>query len=191
MGVLMALGIGLRRSEACAAIPSWLSVQDDNVMVHIKEEDHFKPKNGESGVVPVTRELHETLLTLRGGSDSFYFVPSTTDNEAANRLNKRYDVINAWLKGKGLRDRKPLHALRKELGSHVAKHQGILEASKILRNTPQVCAIHYAGIAELNTVDLGGSFESKAAAPEAAFAEFAASQGLTVEELRARLDQHT
>jgi integrase len=192
MVVLMALGIGMRRSEICAAIPEWFSLQDDKVMVHIKEEDHFQPKNGESGVVPVALDLYEALLKLRGDSDSQFFVPSTTDNEAANRLNKRYDVIIAWLRQKGLRGKKPIHNLRKELGSIVAKHQGILEASKILRNTLQVCAIHYAGIAELNTVDMGGTFiKPKPKDPGDTFAEFAASQGLSAEELRARLDgQH-
>ncbi len=188
MVVLMALGIGMRRSEICAAIPSWFSLQDDKVMVHIKEEDHFKPKNGEDGVVPVSLNIYKALLKLRGDSDSSFFVPSTTDNEAANRLNKRYDVIIAWLRQKGLRGIKPIHNLRKELGSHVAKRRGILEASKILRNTVQVCAIHYAGIAELNTVDLDESFEEpKPKDPGGAFAEFAASQGLSVEELSTRL----
>ena len=188
MVVLMALGIGMRRSEICAAIPSWFSLQNDKVMVHIKEEDHFKPKNGEDGVVPVSLDIYNTLLELRGDSNSTYFVPSSTNNGASNRLNKRYDVIIAWLRQKGLRGIKPIHNLRKELGSHVAKHRGILEASKILRNTVQVCAIHYAGIAELNTVDLGESFEApKPKNPDTAFAEFASSQGLSVEELSARL----
>lgn len=192
MVVLMALGIGMRRSEICAAVPHWFSLQDDNVIVHIKEEDHFKPKNGESGVVPISIEIYETLLKLRGESDSRYFVPSTTDNEAANRQNKRYEVIIAWLRQKGLQGKKPIHNLRKELGSHVAKHHGILEASKILRNTVQVCAIHYAGIAELNTVNLQESLENpKPKNLGAAFAEFAASQGLSVEELRSRLDVQT
>lgn len=192
MVVLMALGIGMRRSEICAAIPEWFSMQDDKVMVHIKEEDHFQPKNGESGVVPIALELYDALLDLRGDSDSPFFVPSTTDNEAANRLNKRYEVIISWLRQKGLRGKKPIHNLRKELGSTVAKHQGILEASKILRNTLQVCAIHYAGIAELNTVDMEGSFKKpKPNDTGVSLAEFAASQGLSVEELRALLAGHS
>ena len=38
MIVLMALGIGMRRSEIEAAIPDWFSRQSDKVLVHIREE---------------------------------------------------------------------------------------------------------------------------------------------------------
>ena len=186
MIVLMALGIGMRRAEIEAAIPSWFSKQSNKVLVNIKEEEHFEVKNGEDGVVPIPLHLYETLSKLRGDSDSFYFVPCESPKTTAGRIWERVRVVNAWLKSKGLNDRKPLHALRKEMGSHVAKNQGILEASKILRNTPQVCAIHYAGIAEVNTVDMGGSFKAHKT-PEEAFAE---SLGVTVKELRARLAQN-
>jgi hypothetical protein len=91
--------------------------------------------------------------------------------------------VNKWLKKKGLLDRKPLHALRKECGSLVARHQGILEASKVLRNTPQVCSIHYAGIAEMKTLDIASSF-APVKTPIQAFAE---ELGISVEELKGKL----
>jgi hypothetical protein len=65
----------------------------------------------------------------------------------------------------------------------VAKSKTVLEASKILRNTPQVCAIHYAGIAEVSPVDMAASFEKPQSAEEA----YAASLRITVEELRRRV----
>jgi integrase len=158
MIVLMALGIGMRRAEIEAAIPDWFSRQSDRVLVHIREEDHFQTKTGESGVVPISITLYETLVRLRGESNSPYFVPSVSNKSGTGRIWERVRVVNQWLKDKGLNNRKPLHALRKECGSLVAKSSGILEASKVLRNTPQVCAIHYAGIAELNTVDVAQTF---------------------------------
>lgn len=183
MIVLMALGIGMRRSEIEAAIPDWFSRQPDKVLVHIREEEHFQPKTGESGVVPISISLHETLLRLRGESPSFYFVASDSEKIGAGRIWERVRAVNHWLKGKGLNNRKPLHALRKECGSLVAKSLGILEASKVLRNTPQVCAVHYAGIAELNTVDVGKTF-----APEKDLvAQLAEQMGVSPDDLRAKL----
>lgn len=183
MIVLMALGIGMRRSEIEAAIPSWFSRQSDKVMVHIQEQDGFKPKNGESGVVPVSIELHETLVRLRGKSDSKFFVPCGSEEAGVGRIWESVRIVNKWLKGKGLTDRKPLHALRKECGSIVARSQGILEASKVLRNTPQVCAVHYAGIAEMKTVDIAGSF----APPANPLEEVAKKFGISVAELQRKL----
>jgi integrase len=183
MIVLMALGIGMRRSEIEAARPSWFSRQSDRVMVHIREEDDFKPKNGENGVVPVSAELYEALLKLRGDSDSKFFVPCGDNDGGTGRIWEAVRAVNRWLKKKGMADRKPLHALRKECGSIVAQSQGILEASKVLRNTPQVCAVHYAGIAEMKTVDIAGSF----APPANPLEEVAKKFGISVDELKRKL----
>lgn len=183
MIVLMALGIGMRRSEIEAAIPAWFSRQSEGVFISIKEEKHFETKTGENGMVPFTIKLYETLLRLRGDSQSPYFVASDSDKLGAGRIWERVRVVNHWLKEKGLKNSRPLHALRKECGSLVAKSRGILEASKVLRNTPHVCAIHYAGIAELHTVDMEGSFDISKITDES----YAASLGITVEELRLKL----
>ena len=183
MIVLMALGIGMRRSEIEAALPSWFSRQSDKVMVHIQEGDGFRPKNGENGVVPISIDLYETLVKLRGNSDSKFFVPCGSEKTGVGRIWENVRTVNKWLKKKGLLDRKPLHALRKECGSLVARHQGILEASKVLRNTPQVCSIHYAGIAEMKTLDIASSF-APVKTPIQAFAE---ELGISVEELKGKL----
>ncbi len=180
--VLMALGIGMRRSEIEAAVPSWFSLQDDKVIVRIHETGEFLPKSGQSGIVPISHELYQTLLRLRGEGQSPYFVASDSIKTTAGRIWERVRVVNKWLREKGLNDRKPLHALRKECGSLVAKKHGILEASKILRNTVQVCSIHYAGIAETHVVDVRGSRK-----PNDPFEQMAKELGITVEEVRRRL----
>ena len=183
MVVLMALGIGMRRSEICAAIPNWFSVQSEKVLVTIKEEKHFQPKEEESGIVPIPISLYEKLLNLRGDSKSFYFVPSSTPNENANRLNKRYDKINTWLKSKGMNERKPIHSLRKECGSLIAQQSNSLEASKVLRNTVQVASIHYLGVSDVKTVEMEKSFTNEKT-PEEILAE---KFGLSLDELEKRL----
>lgn len=182
MIALMALGIGMRRSEIEAAVPSWFSVQDESVIVHIKEEKHFTPKSGEDGSVPISKDLYETLLRLRGRTDSKFFVPTKNSKKTSTgRIWERVSVANQWLKKKGLDDRKPLHALRKECGSLIAKSQGILEASKILRNTVAVASIHYAGIAEISVVDIGATMNKAKIDP---LAEAAKILNVSVEVLR-------
>lgn len=183
MIVLMALGIGMRISEINASIPAWFSQQSDNVTVHIKEESFFTPKAGEDGVVPFSLELFELLLKFRGASDSRWFVPFRDEEYHEGRLRKRFEAVNRWLHEKGFNKRNPLHSLRKECGSIIAKKCGILEASKVLRNTVQVCAVHYAGIAELNTVDVGGTFAPK----KDLIDQLAEKMGLTPEAIRAKL----
>lgn len=184
--VLLALGVGLRRAEIEAAIPSWFSEQSDKVLVHVKEEDHFQPKAGEDGIVPIPIALYQTLLRLRGNSDSFYFVPTSSEFKGGVRIRPQTQRVNAWLQKKGLKKSHPIHSLRKECGSLVAKQQGILEASKILRNTPQVCAVHYAGIAETTVVNMEDSF-AVAAPPVPPAQALADEMGITLEELLAKL----
>jgi integrase len=180
MVVLLALGAGLRRSEACAALPSWFIKQAENVLIHVKEEPHFQPKEEEAGFVPIPTELYERLLKLRGDSTNPRFVPNTNDNLKANRLNKRYDIINRWLRSKGMTGKKPLHNLRKECGTLIARVTGdILQAAKILRNTPEVAMRTYTGVAKTVTVDMGASFQKEN--PLEAAAKYL---NITVEELR-------
>jgi integrase len=182
MIVIMALGIGMRREEIEAAKCDWLSVQNDKVLIHIREEQEFVPKAHESGQVPFSLETYKILMKLRGESKSKYFVPYS-DKKPTDRLFTPATKVCEWLRKKGLDKPKPIQTLRQELGSHVAKHHGILEASKILRNDPQVCAIHYAGIAETHTVDMGASF-NKPKTPEETFAAY---YGLKIDELLKKL----
>lgn len=199
MIVICALGIGMRREEIEAARVDWFSVQNDKVIVNIHEFQEFIPKAGEAGQVPFSLETWEILTRLRGDSDSKYFVPyskiirkptgraSNSEAKPTDRLFTPATKACEWLRTKGLDRPKPLQTLRQEMGSHVAKHHGILEASKILRNDPQVCAIHYAGIAETNTVCMGGSFAPKKDLVE----QLAEQMGTTTDELRAKLGIQT
>ncbi len=182
MIVICALGIGMRREEIEAATTEWVSLQKDKAIIQIQEEQEFIPKAGESGQVPFSLETYEILMRLRGDSESKYLVPHS-EKKPTDRLFTPATKVCEWLRKKGLNRPKPLQTLRQEMGSHVAKSHGILEASKILRNDPQVCAVHYAGIAETHTVDMGGSFKDPVDPLEALAAQF----GMTVEQMKAKL----
>ena len=184
MIVLMALGLGMRRREIEHAKLRWFSEQKDKVIVTIQAEskDGFTPKNGETGMVPFSLGLWDMLKQLRGDAKQDWFVPH--DNPTPkDRLYTLTTNVCEWLRKKGLNDSKPLHALRKECGSEIARTKSVLEAAKILRQSVQVCSIFYAGISEVTTVDIAGSFQPK----NDPFQEVAKSANMTVEQLRARI----
>lgn len=181
MIVLLAF-CGLRRSEIEAIVPTNFSKQADNVLLSIEETGSFQPKAGQSGFVPITLETYEQLLRLRGDSNSTFFVPGESKKKGSGRLWERIKVVNKWLQKKGLKN-KPLHSCRKITGSIVAKKQGILEAAKVLRNTPQVCMVNYLGVASVQTVDIQGSLKPK----DDPFQEMATKLGMTLDEMMKKL----
>jgi integrase len=180
MIVLLAF-CGLRRSEIEAIVPSNFSKQSDNVLLTIEETGSFQPKAGQSGFVPITLDIYQRLLKLRGDDASPFFVPGKSKKIGKGRLWERIREVNKWLQDKGLKN-KPLHSCRKITGSIVAKNQGILEAAKVLRNTPQVCMVNYLGVASVETVDIQGSMK-----PKDLFDQMAEKLGMTVEDLKMKL----
>jgi integrase len=51
------------------------------------------------------------------------------------RCNAVFERVNAWLRAQGVDSPKPLHTLRKEIGSIIASEHGIFEASRYLRHS--------------------------------------------------------
>lgn len=180
MIVLLAF-CGLRRSEIEAIVPSNFSKQSDRVILTIEETGVFQPKAGQSGHIPIPHETYDRLLRLRGKTDSDFFVPSESRKLGAGRLWERVKVVNEWLKKNGLKN-KPLHSLRKIVGSIIAAKDGIPAAASILRNTQAVCMINYAGSMSDSCVDILGFIKEKDP-----FQELSEKLGMSVEELKKRL----
>jgi len=183
MIILLGLGAGLRRKEVECIKLDWFSIQQDCVIITIKETEYFTPKVNTVGTVSIPLSLYELLLKLRGNNDSDFLIPDISKLPGEKRLQHRFRVINAWLKGKGLKNQKAFHDLRKEYGSHIAKTQSVLAASKALRNTVNVAGIHYSGIADIALVDIQESFKVEKT-PEQALAD---KLGITLEELLKKL----
>jgi integrase len=183
MIVLLALGAGMRRTEIESMKMNWLTVQKESVTITIKEDGEFRPKVNETGVVSIPVQLYELLLKLRGENESEFVVPADSRLSARGRIQKRMRAINSWLKSKGITESKALHALRKEYGSFIAKTQSILAASKSLRNTVAVCGIYYAGIADVDLVDIQESFNDK----KDPFQAVADQLGISLEDLKKKL----
>src|SRR5262249_52359245 len=50
------------------------------------------------------------------------------------RCQPTFERLYAWLRGKGVDDKKPLHVLRKEFGSVINQKHGLYAASAALRH---------------------------------------------------------
>lgn len=151
---------GLRRSEIEAIVISNFSIQSDRVILIIEETGEFQPKAGQSGHIPISLETYHRLMRLRGNTDSAFFVPSESSKKGKGRLWERVKVVNKWLKNNGLQN-KPLHSLRKIIGSLIAAKEGIPAAASILRNTQAVCMLNYAGSMSNSCVDVLGFMKEK------------------------------
>ena len=109
-------------------------------MIRIQATEHFRPKSRESeSDIPVDREL---LAIFRG----YYarrrgeFVIESENEPDVNasfehyRCDGEFTELIDWLRSKGVVSRTPLHALRKEFGSWVNQHFGLVAASEALRH---------------------------------------------------------
>jgi hypothetical protein len=61
-----------------------------------------------------------------------------------------------WLRSQGVTDARPLHTMRKEIGSIVATEHGLFAAQRYLRHsTPTITAAIYADVKKPITAGLG------------------------------------
>lgn len=149
--VLLALGAGLRRSEIRAARLSWFSIQSEKVLISIQEESDYIPKTGEKRVIPISLELWKRIENLNNKSERL--IPHDPKKKFEGDIH--FEKVNEWLKGKGIAARTPLHSLRKQAGSILAKNHGILEASRFLGHSEvTTTARHYAGVELKNPVQV-------------------------------------
>jgi hypothetical protein len=68
--LLLELGLGLRRHESDKAEWGWIIEVDGRHYLEVKETACFKPKSGESRVIPMDKSLFQALTKEKGGSPS-------------------------------------------------------------------------------------------------------------------------
>lgn len=75
--------------------------------------------------------------SISKASDDFVIKVGEKDKapvSAPYRCQKHFDLLRGWLRSKGVKAQKPIHTLRKEVGSLIASAQGIYAASRYLRH---------------------------------------------------------
>ena len=116
--ILLGLCVGLRKGEI--DLLPWSAVKFDLGLIRIEPTEYFEVKTEHSiGDVPVDPEILEILRGFRARATSPFVVasrrpPRTTTLYQHYQCEPVFDRVLVWLKGHGVRGRKPLHALRKE-----------------------------------------------------------------------------
>jgi integrase len=135
LALFLCLWAGLRRKEA--DLLTWEQIDFKQGQIHVRRTAHFEPKTEESQrMIDLAPEALDVLRSFKKGSTSEFVLDGAQPNPAATYDYYRCDCIwrnlNAWLRGKGVRQQKAIHALRKESGSLIASSHGIEAARQHL-----------------------------------------------------------
>ncbi|MFK7911726.1 MAG: tyrosine recombinase XerC [Akkermansiaceae bacterium] len=145
---LLALVCGLRVSEIDHLL--WESIDLDECTLHVRSTEYHQLKSDDSeGVIDLGESVCSYLeLSVTDAEDDFVITVSAGDEVAPSapyRCQKHLNFLREWLRLKGVKVQKPIHTLRKEVGSLIASEQGIFAASRYLRHADiQVTAAFYA-----------------------------------------------
>lgn len=140
--VLLALGAGLRRDEIDKL--QWNQIQWHRNTIRVETTEHGRTKSAESeadvDVDPGLLEILKSYMPKPGKGSPFVIESSVEPKpEAASyhhyRCNRQFAELVTWLRGKGIKSRNALHALRKEFGSQICAQAGIFAASVALRHS--------------------------------------------------------
>lgn len=140
--LLLALGAGLRRDEIDKL--QWSQIQWHRNVIRVETTEHGGTKSADSeaevDVDPGLLEILKGCLPKPGQGSPFVIAsrikprPQSVSSHHY-RCNRQFKELIGWLRGKGVRSRNALHALRKEFGSQICAQAGIFAASAALRHS--------------------------------------------------------
>jgi integrase len=116
---------------------TWEQIDFKQGEIHIRRTPYFEPKTEESQRnIDLAPEAIDVLRSFKKGNRSEFVLDGSEANPAATydfyRCDCTWRDLNAWLRKKGVRQRKAIHALRKESGSLIASTFGIEAARQHL-----------------------------------------------------------
>ncbi len=160
--LLLALGAGLRRGEIDTLTWKQLDFQNNTIRVETNAFTQVKTPDSEAEV-DVSPPVMDALRSFFKDSDDIFVINSPLSLRMATSYNhyraySHFRFLTKWLRDKGIKDQKPIHALRKEFGSDIIRQAGIFAGSSQLRhNNISTTRNAYAAKKERVTVDVGGA----------------------------------
>ena len=135
LALFLCLWAGLRRKEADLLL--WEQVNFKQGQIHVRRTAHFEPKTEESQrVIDLSSEAVEVLRVFKNGCESEFVLNGAEPRPASTydyyRCDCTWRELHDWLRRKGVRQKKAIHALRKESGSLIASNFGIEAARQHL-----------------------------------------------------------
>jgi len=137
--VCLALQCGLRRAEIDNLL--WRSVDLIRRVVHVESNEYYRLKSEDSqGEVDIGKSFYGELKEFKKRATGEFVIESDTPasvhrSSGAYRCQEHLEFVTGWLRGVGVNVDRPLHELRKEVGSVIAQEHGIFAASRFLRHS--------------------------------------------------------
>jgi integrase len=172
--LILSLVLGLRRTEADTLLWRQVDFKKGEVLIEPTEFYALKSYNS-AGVIALDPQTLAFFKTWKANAEEarkgnageaakLLFVmesplmPKPNARTPVWRCKETFTELLAWLRGKGVNDRKPIHTLRKEAGTILIRQgQGIEYVAKYLRHSDiKVTLKHYSDLTQNRTaVDLG------------------------------------
>jgi integrase len=150
LALLLAIGAGLRKGEIDSLRWEQVDFARQTLRLEISEYADLKTEESADEVEideALAGELRAQMSRARGPFVIESGRPARTSSTARNyRSQPVFQRLYAWLRQRGITDRKPLHLLRKEFGSIINQRHGLYAASAALRHRNiATTAGHYVG----------------------------------------------
>jgi integrase len=122
---------------------------ENNLIIVENTEYHQLKSEDSAGQIKISDQITDLFKQFKTESKGLFVVdemcPALTDlSRRKYRLAPHLRVLKRWLRMKGVTANKPIHELRKEVGSIIARDHGIYAASRFLRHSDiKVTADYY------------------------------------------------
>ncbi|MCX6879387.1 MAG: tyrosine-type recombinase/integrase [Verrucomicrobia bacterium] len=138
--IVLALVCGLRRSEIDNLL--WRAFDFSRSLLRVESTEYHRLKSEDSaGEIDLDADALALFRGYRAKAATTTFVIESP-NPPPNRMQARgyrcdgvFVRVLAWLRAQGVDSAKPLHTMRKEIGSVIASEHGIYVASRYLRHS--------------------------------------------------------
>ena len=138
--MLLALVCGLRRSEIDNLL--WRAFDFPGSALRVETSEFHELKSEDSaGVIDLDDDTLALFRGYRAKNPTSQFVIESPHPVRSKMKSRGYRCdtvfkkVLTWLRGQGVEPSKPLHTMRKEIGSIIASEHGIFEASRYLRHS--------------------------------------------------------
>ncbi len=162
LALFLCLWAGLRRREADLLL--WEQVDLKQGQIQVRRTEWFEPKTEESQrTIDLAPEAVTVLRSFKKGVTSEFVLEGGKPHPSATydyyRCDGTWRDLNAWLRSKGVRQQKAIHALRKESGSLIASSHGIEAARQHLGHRDiRTTSSHYVDKKRRVEVSFGPDF---------------------------------
>ena len=161
LAMLLALAGGLRRGEIDSL--TWPQIDFGRALIRVEATESASLKTADSrGEVPIDSGVVAILRGFRAKAHGQFVIEAEGGEYGPRVWGRHYRAdsvftrLNHWLRKHGVTARKPLHELRKELGSLITAEHGIYAASRVLRHSNvATTAAHYTDLKTRPTIAVG------------------------------------